>query len=182
MARRSQGTPAAVIIGFLVFAGFCGKIMSGGSDDSYSTPASVYTATPSTYMPSTYSTPSTAASSIDTTSFYAHDAVNVRSRPGKENGRVRTLARGDYMRLGSKDANGWAPLYNSSGVREGYVYRASAAVRTSPPAPRSATAPSRTTSRASSAAAAGYYTGPRGGCYTYSSSGRKRYVDHSYCN
>lgn len=27
----------------------------------------------------------------------------------------------------------------------------------------------------------GYYVGPRGGCYTYSASGRKRYVDHSYC-
>ena len=27
----------------------------------------------------------------------------------------------------------------------------------------------------------GYYLGPRGGCYTYSASGRKRYVDHSYC-
>jgi hypothetical protein len=27
----------------------------------------------------------------------------------------------------------------------------------------------------------GYYTGPRGGCYTYSASGRKRYVDRSYC-
>lgn len=29
---------------------------------------------------------------------------------------------------------------------------------------------------------AGYYTGPRGGCYTYSASGRKRYVDHSHCH
>lgn len=27
----------------------------------------------------------------------------------------------------------------------------------------------------------GYYTGPRGGCYTYSAGGRKRYVDRSYC-
>ena len=27
-----------------------------------------------------------------------------------------------------------------------------------------------------------YYRGPRGGCYTYSSSGRKRYVDRSLCN
>ncbi|CAA9363133.1 MAG: hypothetical protein AVDCRST_MAG89-3883, partial [uncultured Gemmatimonadetes bacterium] len=35
---------------------------------------------------------------------------------------------------------------------------------------------------ASSASSSGYYTGPRGGCYTYTSSGRKRYVDHSYCN
>lgn len=31
------------------------------------------------------------------------------------------------------------------------------------------------------AQSSGYYTGPRGGCYTYSASGRKRYVDRSYC-
>lgn len=33
-----------------------------------------------------------------------------------------------------------------------------------------------------SAASSGYYRGPRGGCYTYSGSGRKRYVDGSLCN
>lgn len=33
-----------------------------------------------------------------------------------------------------------------------------------------------------SAAARGYIRGPQGGCYTYSSSGRKRYVDTSLCN
>ena len=27
-----------------------------------------------------------------------------------------------------------------------------------------------------------YYRGPRGGCYYYSASGKKVYVDHSYCN
>lgn len=30
--------------------------------------------------------------------------------------------------------------------------------------------------------AGGYIRGPRGGCYTYSGSGRKRYVDRSLCN
>lgn len=34
----------------------------------------------------------------------------------------------------------------------------------------------------SSSGGNGYFTGPRGGCYTYSAGGRKRYVDHSYCN
>ena len=34
----------------------------------------------------------------------------------------------------------------------------------------------------SSAAPRGYYRGPRGGCYTYSPRGRKRYVDRSLCN
>lgn len=27
-----------------------------------------------------------------------------------------------------------------------------------------------------------YHRGPRGGCYTYSRSGRKEYVDHSFCS
>lgn len=26
-----------------------------------------------------------------------------------------------------------------------------------------------------------YHTGPRGGCYTFTASGKKRYVDHSFC-
>ena len=47
------------------------------------------------------------------------------------------------------------------------------------PAPRALSGGSP---RARGAADRGYYTGPRGGCYTYSASGRKRYVDRSYCN
>lgn len=177
MARRNQGSATAGIIALLVFVGFCANFAGSGSADSSTTPLSVY-APPS----GTYSQTSTAASSPETTGFYAHDPVNIRSGPGKDNGTVRTLARGDYMRLGSKDASGWAPLYDSSGAREGYVYRASGAVRTSPPPARSSTSPSRATSRASSASSSGYNTGPRGGCYTYSSSGRKRYVARSKCN
>lgn len=34
----------------------------------------------------------------------------------------------------------------------------------------------------SSGSNSGYYTGPRGGCYTLSGSGKKRYVDHSFCS
>lgn len=34
----------------------------------------------------------------------------------------------------------------------------------------------------SSGSSSGYQVGPRGGCYTYSGSGKKRYVDHSYCS
>lgn len=32
-----------------------------------------------------------------------------------------------------------------------------------------------------SAGSSGYYVGPRGGCYTYTASVRKRYVDRSNC-
>ena len=34
---------------------------------------------------------------------------------------------------------------------------------------------------ASTPAARAYYTGPRGGCYYLTASGRKQYVDHSFC-
>ena len=42
--------------------------------------------------------------------------------------------------------------------------------------------PRRMLTTPSSAGARGYYRGPRGGCYTYSASGRKRYVERSLCN
>jgi hypothetical protein len=48
--------------------------------------------------------------------------------------------------------------------------------------PSTRSARSRSAAAAQSSPARGYYRGPRGGCYTYSASGRKRYVDHSYCN
>ncbi|HET7462862.1 MAG TPA: SH3 domain-containing protein [Longimicrobium sp.] len=48
-------------------------------------------------------------------------------------------------------------------------------------ASRSSRRPERSGGGRSSASSRGYYTGPRGGCYTYTASGRKRYVDHSYC-
>ena len=46
-------------------------------------------------------------------------------------------------------------------------------------AARRGTASERT--RAASGASLSYFRGPRGGCYTYSASGRKRYVDRSLC-
>lgn len=178
MARRGGSlTPGA--IGLLLLLGVCGKILGGGGSGSdYSNaPLPAYTANTSSY----YSAP-------ELTSFYAHSAINVRTEPRKSAGIVRTLGRGDYMQLGPKDANGWAEIH-TGGLREGYVYRASDAVRNSAPTARRATssgparrASSSGTRRRSSAESRGYYTGPRGGCYTHSASGRKRYVDRSYCH
>jgi hypothetical protein len=118
---------------------------------------------------------------------YIHEPLNVRSAPNKQGARVRTLSRGTAVRVGPKDENGWAPLYDYAGNADGYVYRASDAVRTYPaPEPAYSAPRARSTSsgstRRSSSASRGYHTGPRGGCYTYSPSGRKRYVDRSYCN
>lgn len=168
------GCGAGAIV-LAIFVGFCAMVGGGGGSGS-----SGYTSTSvSTYASS--STAATPSSYTDAESFYAHSALNVRTLPGKSGAVVRTLARGDAIRLGAKDANGWARSYDTSGQVEGYVYRASDAVRTTAPAVRSSYA-SSPTPRRSSSGSSGYYTGPRGGCYTYSASGRKRYVDHSYCN
>lgn len=40
---------------------------------------------------------------------------------------------------------------------------------------------SNTTHQGGASAGGPYYTGPRGGCFTYSASGRKRYVSHDHC-
>jgi hypothetical protein len=41
--------------------------------------------------------------------------------------------------------------------------------------------PTRSSRSAPAPASSGYIRGPKGGCYTYTASGRKRYVDHSFC-
>lgn len=129
--------------------------------------------------------PQTAPPTTET--FYIHGELNVRTAPNRNAALVRTLGYGEQVRLGPKDANGWAPVYSVNGAQEGYVYRASELVRSTPPSQRRQSASGGSaspgiSSRRSSAESRGYYTGPRGGCYTYTASGRKRYVDRSYCN
>jgi hypothetical protein len=140
---------------------------------------------PPSYPPLSHSETS-APPAPTTDQLYIHEPLNVRSEPSKQGATLRTLPRGTAVRLGPKDANGWAPLYDFAGNADGYVYRASDAVRSYPAPERAGSAPkarslSGGSTRRSSSDSRGYYTGPRGGCYTYSASGRKRYVDRSYC-
>lgn len=170
MARRNAAAGYAGIgcLGFgVVLLGFCGS----PPDSPSSSPAPPA----GSYETSTTSPPAPASET-----FHVHGEVNVRSGPGKKFPTVRTLSRGAEIQLGSADSNGWAELYTSSGTREGYVYRRSGLVRSTPPSDSddSPSAPQRTRSRAE---ARTYHTGPRGGCYYYSSSGRKEYVDRSNC-
>lgn len=183
MARRSRASLAPGVIIVLSVLGMCGKVIGGrGGDAGYrSTPLSAYSSAGAYSSASAYSSETADASSTDSEGFYAHEPLNVRSGPGTENAKLRTVARGEYMLLGAQDSSGWAPIYNSSGEREGYVYRASDAVRSSPPPPV-ADADSAGTRRRSSASSREYHVGPRGGCYTYTASGRKRYVARSYCD
>lgn len=109
--------------------------------------------------------------------FYLHATMSVRAEPADSGALVQVLSPGDQVVLGSKDADGWAPVVDAAGARTGYLYRASDDVRRTPPVQEDAEA------RAiSSGASRRYRRGPRGGCYTYSSSGSKRYVDRSYCD
>lgn len=142
--------------------------------------------TPSSSYSSSYGTSAYGDAAETREWFYIHSPLNVRERPDKDAATVRTLRRGDYVQLGPKDANGWAPLYRS-GLAEGYVYRASDAVQRRAPEARSrasvqasSSSGGRNTRRPSGSRA--YHTGPRGGCYYYNSFGNKQYVDRSYCN
>lgn len=171
-AAQSGGCLSVGCLGFflLMLVGICAGPDSPSSSTGY-TPAASYTA-PSYSAPVTTETREW---------FYIHGPLNVRAQPDKSAAVVRTLRRGDLVQLGPKDANGWARLY-SAGSAEGYVYRASDLVQRGAPAARSASrASSSGGSSRRSSASRGYYIGPRGGCYTYSASGRKRYVDRSYC-
>jgi len=158
----------------LVFMGFCSLVTSGGHPGS----------------PGGAAAPPPAYGDVSSTPpyevMYIHGELNLRSAPNRDAPLVRTLVRGEQVRLGPGDARGWSPAYDVNGRQEGYVFRASDLVRSGPPAeralPRSGgAAAAGAGSRRASAASRGYYLGPRGGCYTYSASGRKRYVDHSYC-
>lgn len=134
---------------------------------------------PATPAPRLYSPPDTTPAVAEEREwFYIHGELNVRAEPRRDADHVRTLKRGDLVQLGPKDESGWARLYNAGRV-EGYVYRASSAVQSE--APSRGISGSGGGSRRSSGGRV-YHTGPRGGCYYYSGSGRKQYVDRSYCN
>lgn len=160
-------------------AGFFLLVLAGMCADA-TTPDTPYVYTPA-YRQSSSVYPASdneAAYAGQRDDFYLHGSMNVRAQPNKHAAVVRTLSRGDQVTLGAKDANGWAPLFDYAGRQTGFVYRASDLVRTQAPTARSTSG----SLRRSSADSRGYYTGPRGGCYTYSASGRKRYVDRSLCN
>lgn len=170
----SAGNGCLGCLGGLFVLVIMGTCIESGPSSSPPTPEPLSIAAPS------------ASPAPTTDQLYIHEPLNVRSEPNKQGPALRTLPRGTAVRLGPKDANGWAALYDYAGNADGYVYRASDAVRSYPAPERTRTAPkprslSSGGTRRSSAESRGYYTGPRGGCYTYSASGRKRYVDRSYC-
>lgn len=170
MAGCGYGCIAAVV-GLMLMLGFCSALTSGDRDARRSSPSSSYSSVGSGALPP----PRTPED------LYLHGPLNIRSGPSETARIVGRLRRGDTIRVGEMDGTGWAPLYGEGGVRRGFVYRASNNIRTTPP---SSGEGRRTTSssRRSSAADRGYHRGPRGGCYTYTSGDKRRYVDRSLCN
>lgn len=180
-AAQAGGCAGMGCLGFfvLMLMGMCmgpdepSRTSYPASTSSYSTPA---------YSASAYTAPVTTETREW---FYLHGALAVRAEPDKDAARVRTLRHGDFVQLGPKDANGWARLY-SAGSAEGYVYRASDLVRRQAPATRITESSSRRASSGGgsrrSSGSGVYHTGPRGGCYYYTGSGRKQYVDRSNCH
>ncbi len=113
---------------------------------------------------------------------YIHGTMNVRAEPRRDARVVRTLQRGDRVQLGPADANGWARVHGP-GSPGGYLYRASDNVRAGAPAAQLYGGSGASGSgRSRSSVGRTYYRGPRGGCYYYSSSGRKQYVERSRCS
>lgn len=49
--------------------------------------------------------------------------MNVRDGAGPTFPVLRTLARGERVDVGPADARGWAPVYDATGERAGYIFR-----------------------------------------------------------
>jgi hypothetical protein len=122
MPRGSRsGGCGAGCLGFLILLAIVGR----GCDprpSRYSSPA----------FPDAPSSPSAYAPASESPArLWAHGTVNVRSGPGTDFPVVRRVGRGEAIDVGSADDRGWGRVGGSSSGE--YVYRASPALRDSPP-------------------------------------------------
>lgn len=136
-------------------------------------------------VPAHAATPSRFAALPDVpalTTLYAHSTINIRSEPSRTASIIRTLATGDSVIVG-EPVDDWSAVIEG-GATTGYVSRSTNSLQTSRPAAIRQLLPSgrsRSSGRGS-ASSRRYYRGPRGGCYYYTDSGNKQYVDRSVCN
>lgn len=152
---------------------------------------------PSTYTASTVqpvaATVEPAPLPRDWATRWATRAQPLRRRPRATAAAGAMVRRGEEVHIPTFAAgrSGWVPVLGTS-ERDtvGYVRGSGlglVAIDTttiSEQSPRRSTAATATlyTPPSYTAPSNGYTRGPRGGCYTYSASGRKRYVDRSLCN
>jgi uncharacterized protein YraI len=124
--------------------------------------------------------------------YYATTGVRLRAEPTTESRVLTTISQGAKIQVGSCAFAGgewceveYVGLEGYAALRlisTQFVARDTTINVTRAKFNSSSSGSSASSSRRSSAAARGYHRGPRGGCYTYSASGRKRYVDRSLCN
>lgn len=115
------------------------------------------------------------------TTLYAHSTINIRSQPSRAASVVRTLHAGDSVTVADPE-DGWSAVLER-GETTGYVSRTTNSLRRSrPDAIRPLLPSGRSRSRRGSSGSQVYHLGPRGGCYYYTGSGRKEYVDRSLCH
>jgi hypothetical protein len=107
----------------MLFMGFCSAIVSSPGGER--TPSLL------TVSDTAYSAPQQQRDAL-----YAHGTMNVRTGAGTSFPVVRTLAPGERVEVGERDATGWAPVYDRYGGTAGYVYRASQNLRSYAPGPR----------------------------------------------
>jgi uncharacterized protein YraI len=120
---------------------------------------------------------------------YASEALNMRAGASDRARVLTSIAAGSAVDVRDCDRAGgeWClVVYNAQRgfVEARLLDTERSAERTQPLVGSQYSAPStvRTLIPRASSSSRGYFRGPRGGCYTYSASGRKRYVDHSLCN
>lgn len=131
MRKSSQNAGCGQIgcVGLLILFAVIGKC--GATGPSFSSDTSSSSSTYNSDNP-----PRTSSYSGDAVTMYSHGSMAVRTAPSRDASLVRTLGRGDEIRIGAKDAHGWAPVLSPYGEVEGYVYRASRLIQPSPPAAR----------------------------------------------
>lgn len=163
--KNSLSTPVIIIVVVIALCALCGLCSRSARDRNQSVSAPVQSpanANTNTYAPSAFVSTDSTNKAVNANAAVSPSPVarkkKVPKKPPVIANTPEPIADGEDAAIDS-DAD------SVSGT-DAPVYSA--------PAERSVAAPRGGNS--------GYYTGPRGGCYTYSASGKKRYVDHSYCN
>ena len=124
------------------------------------------------------------------TAIVISEQANLRGTPTERGRVIDTVSQNDQVEI-VKQAGAWFLVQTPDlvGWLHGNTIRLTSARNSSQgfystPAPvKSVAQPAYTTPRTrTNADSRQYYRGPRGGCYYINGSGKKTYVDHSYCN
>ncbi|MGB4498907.1 MAG: hypothetical protein WBI40_09415 [Methylococcaceae bacterium] len=105
--------------------------------------------------------------------------VSMRDDPSKKSSSAPTSQRIETPKI--EDKTGYSSGTTTGPVTNRESNTTSESTSSSYSSPSSRHSTTTTSPSSYSHSNSGYFTGPRGGCYTYTSGGRKRYVAHSFC-